>query len=427
MVNDWQVVPIGSLCEGIYDGPHATPKKTDKGPVFLGISSLNRGKLDLSKSVQLSEHDFESWTRRVTPQAGDVVFSYETRLGEAAIIPEGLKCCLGRRMALMRPDRAKVDPRFLLFAYLGPSFQQTIRAMSVQGSTVDRILLTEFPSYPIWVPPLPEQRAIAHILGTLDDKIECNRRMNRTLEEMARAIFKSWFVDFDPVKAKMEGRRPVGMDDATAALFPDELVPSELGMIPRGWRVGTLDDIIEIVGGGTPKTSVPEYWDGDIPWFSVVDAPSQSDVYVITTQRMITRVGLEHSSARMLGRNSTIISARGTVGKCALAGTDMAFNQSCYGVLPRDGRGKFFTYFALRKGVGLLQRSGHGSVFNTITRSTFRAVELPVPPIELMNPFEQLVGTLLARILGNVRQSAMLAELRKALLPKLISGETRVI
>ena len=139
MDNDWQVVSIGSLCEGIYDGPHATPKKTAEGPVFLGISSLNRGKLDLSESAHLSELDFESWTRRVTPQEGDVVFSYETRLGEAAIIPDGLKCCLGRRMALMRPDRAKVDPRFLLFAYLGPSFQKTIRAMSVQGSTVDRV------------------------------------------------------------------------------------------------------------------------------------------------------------------------------------------------------------------------------------------------------------------------------------------------
>jgi len=118
----WETVPIRDLCEGIYDGPHATPKKAANGPIFLGISNLSNGRINLSGTNHLSEKDFKKWTRRVTPQVNDVFFSYETRLGEAALIPPGLKCCLGRRMALMRPNFKKVDPRFLLYAYLGPDF-----------------------------------------------------------------------------------------------------------------------------------------------------------------------------------------------------------------------------------------------------------------------------------------------------------------
>ena len=120
------------LCSGIYDGPHATPKKTKSGPIFLGISNLTNGSLDLSDAEHISEHDYLKWTRRIEPRPDDIVFSYETRLGEAAIIPVGLKCCLGRRMGLMRPDTSKVDPRFLLYAYLGPEFQETIGARTVQ-------------------------------------------------------------------------------------------------------------------------------------------------------------------------------------------------------------------------------------------------------------------------------------------------------
>ena len=203
----WREVALGEFVE-IYDGPHATPKKTASGHVFLGISNLNNGRLNLAQTNHLSEIDFKRWTRRVTPQKDDIVFSYETRLGEAALIPPNLRCCLGRRMGLLRPKRDNIDSRFLLYAFLGKRFQDTLRSRTVHGSTVDRILLTEMGSFPIELPlDIEEQRAIAHILGTLDDKIELNRRMNETLEAMARALFKSWFVDFDPVRAKSALKR----------------------------------------------------------------------------------------------------------------------------------------------------------------------------------------------------------------------------
>lgn len=193
MTNGWPVLIIRDFAS-VFDGPHATPKSSKtaiSGAVFLGISSLQSGRLDLSQSGFLSEEDYLRWTRRVAPRPGDVVFSYETRLGEAALIPKGLRCSLGRRLALMRPDTTKVDPRFLLYSFLGPEFQETIRKNTVHGSTVNRIMLTDFPSFGMAIPPIDEQRAIAATLGALDDKIESNRRTSALISGLVSAEFQA--------------------------------------------------------------------------------------------------------------------------------------------------------------------------------------------------------------------------------------------
>lgn len=424
-MSEWVYRPLGELAE-IFDGPHATPPKTSSGPIFLGISNLAGGRIDLSQVEHISEEDFVKWTARVEPRGGDVVFSYETRVGEAARIPPGLRCCLGRRLGLLRARKDRVDDRFLLYAYLGPQFQEVLRSRTIHGSTVDRIPLTEMPSFPMLIPSdLGEQRAIAHILGTLDDKIELNRRMSETLEEMARALFESWFVRFDPVRAKMEGRDP-GLPSDLADLFPDRLVESELGEIPEGWQVEPFSEIVDVIGGGTPRTSVPEYWGGDIPWFSVGDAPPPSEVWVIDTEKKITPRAIEESSARILPVGTTIISARGTVGRIALVGVPMAMNQSCYGLRGKLGTAGYFTYYATRSLVSTLQQRTHGSVFDTITRDTLASVTSIVPPLHLVDAFEALVGPIFGRILTNLHESRTLAALRDTLLPKLISGELRV-
>jgi type I restriction enzyme S subunit len=281
------------------------------------------------------------------------------------------------------------------------------------------------------LPPLPEQRAIAHILGTLDDKIELNRRMSETLEAMARALFKSWFVDFEPVRAKMEGRwRPgeslPGLPAHLYDLFPNRLVPSELGEIPEGWEVQPYTAMVDVIGGGTPKTSVSEYWDGDIPWFSVADAPANHQVWVMDTQRTISRAGLEASSAKILPVGTTVLSARGTVGRLALVGIPMAMNQSCYGLRGKIDRLGFFTYFATRQVVSLLQQRTHGSVFDTITRDTLATVDVIVPPAAFIEAFENCVLPIMGRLRHGLVESRTLAQLRDTLLPKLISGELRV-
>lgn len=304
-------------------------------------------------------------------------------------------------------------------------------------------------------PPLPEQKAIAHILGTLDDKIELNRRMNATLEGMAQALFKSWFVDFDPVidnalaagnhipnelapraevrkKALANGTAQQGSVDHPTLSDHNSLFPAgfeysdELGPIPQGWEVKQLDELIKLIGGGTPKTSVEEYWNGDIPWFSVVDAPNDSDVFVIDTEKMITEEGLNNSSTKLLRPGTTIISARGTVGRCALVGVEMTMNQSCYGIQGADGASDSYTYYSIRHYVSDLQQRGHGSVFNTITRDTFRSIKVPFGSAELTAAFENQVTDLLSRIKGNLQGQTTLTKLRDTLLPRLISGELRI-
>lgn len=281
-------------------------------------------------------------------------------------------------------------------------------------------------SIPVRIPPLAEQKAIAHILGTLDDKIESNRRMNATLEAMARALFQSWFVDFDPVRSKLADRQPPNLDPATAAFFPDSFQDSELGHIPKGWEVCSLANKIELLSGGTPKTSEPDYWDGDIPWYSVKDAPSETDVWVIQTEKQVTKLGIQNSAAQILPEGTTIISARGTVGKLALVGTPVAMNQSCYGVRGVKDYADYFTCFALRQATADLQQRTHGSVFDTITRQTFETLDCIFPPAPLTQAFDRTVAPLLAQIRANLHQSRTLATLRDTLLPKLLSGELRV-
>jgi len=275
------------------------------------------------------------------------------------------------------------------------------------------------------VPEPTEQRAIANILGTLDDKIELNRKMNETLEAMARALFKSWFVDFDPVRAKIESRDP-GLPKHIADLFPDSFVDSELGQIPKGWKIKPFAETVNIIGGGTPKTSVAEYWDGDIPWFSVVDAPGGSDVWVVDTEKKITQSGVDSSSTQVLPVCTTIISARGTIGRIALVGVPMAMNQSCYGLKGKSGSRGIFTYYSTSELVGRLQQHAHGSVFDTITRDTLAGVSIVVPHQKLVDAFECRVGPLLDRIRIGLLCSRTLTALRNTLLPKLISGELRV-
>lgn len=281
------------------------------------------------------------------------------------------------------------------------------------------------------IPPLTEQRAIARILGTLDDKIELNRRMNETLEAMARALFKSWFVDFEPVRGQDGGpvaqRRVVaGFPAEQYDLFPDRLVDSELGKIPEGWEVGVLDDSIELLSGGTPKTSVPDYWGGDIPWYTAKDAPNGSDIFAMDTERMITNLGVENSATRILDVTTTVITARGTVGRLACLGLPMAMNQTCYGIRGALGYPNYFTYWNIRTAVDELQSRTHGTIFDTITRHTFKLVEIALPPPNVAQAFEGLVEPVMVQILNNLKESRALAVQRDTLLQKLVSGEVRI-
>ena len=291
---------------------------------------------------------------------------------------------------------------------------------------------------------------------SLSEKIEKNKEINQTLEQMAQALFKSWFVDFEPVKTKIAVLEAGGSQEdatlaamtaisgkdadalvvfereqpeqyaelkATAELFPSAMQESELGEIPEGWELSSLSEKIKLIGGGTPKRSEPEFWNGDICWYSVKDAPADSDVFVIDTTEKITKKGLDKSSAKLLPIGTTIISARGTVGKLALTATEMAMNQSCYGISGGEFSGPLLTYLKVKQCVDVLKRNTHGAVFDTITTSTFDTVVTLTASKIVNHRFEKIVTPLFNDIENNLRTNASLTQLRDTLLPKLLSGE----
>ncbi|OPY57644.1 MAG: Type-1 restriction enzyme MjaXIP specificity protein [Methanosaeta sp. PtaU1.Bin112] len=411
---DIQTGPFGTMLHAESYVPSGTP--------VVAVKHLGDNRLLHEDLPRISPDDCERLSRYALCE-GDIVFGRKGAVERRAYIKSSEEGWLqGSDCIRVRFNRNNISPKYISYV-LGSSAYRKWIERNAQGATMPSLNQEIIGRIPLPIPPLPEQRAIARILGSLDDKIELNRRMNETLEAIARAIFKSWFVDFDPVRAKAEGREPAGMDAETAGLFPDSFEETELGLVPKGWRVGSFEETIELIGGGTPKTSNPEYWNGDIPWFSIVDAPRNGDVFVIDTMKMITKRGIEDSSARLLPRGTTIISARGTIGKCALVGVEMAMNQSCYGIRGKDNRGNYFTFFAVRNLVSELQRSTHGSVFDTITRETFIRVKSIIVPFELTQKFDEKISSFMERIIMNLQESKNLIAIRDFLLPKLISGE----
>jgi len=434
----WKYKTLGEACsEGggdIQTGPFGSQlHAADYVPV--GIPSIMPQNIGDNRLIEdgiarITPEDAQRLSRYLV-RAGDIVYSRRGDVERRALVrahEDGWLC--GTGCLRVRLGEKGADPRYTSY-YLGhPSVREWI-VRHAHGATMPNLNTSILGACPFVEPPIEEQRAIAHILGTLDDKIELNRKQNETLEAMARALFKAWFVDFEPVRAKMEGRWQrgqslPGLPAHLYDLFPDRLVESELGEIPEGWRVGRFSDVVDIIGGGTPRTSVAEYWGGEIPWFSVVDTPTGSDVFVVQTEKTITQAGLSESSARLIPKGTTIISARGTVGNLAIAGCDMTFNQSCYALKGKDGYGNYFVFLAAQHMVQQLKAMAHGSVFSTITRQTFEAVYTVLPPEAVLDQFEKSAASLLDPILGHVNESRMLAQLRDTLLPKLISGDMRL-
>lgn len=324
-------------------------------------------------------------------------------------------------MVLIRPNPDELNFRFARYWLNSPIMARHI-AGHKDGSVAERLNMPTIRALPIPVFERQTQDAIAKILGGLDEKIELNRRMNETLEASARALFRDWFVDFGPTRAKAEGR-PAYLAPDLWSLFPDRLGDDG---VPVGWLPVPLTELFDILGGGTPKTSRTDFWDGDVPWFSVVDTPATGSVFVLDTAKTITMAGVAGSSAKLIEPGTTIISARGTVGNLAVAARTMTFNQSCYALQGKGAVGQVFVYLAADNMVATLRSHSHGSVFSTITRGTFEGIMMPKPDDRLLTQFEIAAAPLLDRIKANVIESRTLAATRDALLPKLMSGEIRV-
>ena len=434
MANEWPTTKIGDVCLRVTKGTTPTTGGgafTDRGIAFIKVEAITESGGFLPEKFAFIDTETDEKLARSRLQEKDILFTIAGTIGRVAQVTNDiLPANTNQAVAIVRPNPDLIFPRFLYYVLRDSKRIQLAQSRVVQ-SVQANFSLGELSAVELPLPPQEEQRAIAHILGTLDDRIELNRRTNETLEAMARALFKAWFVDFEPVRAKMEGRWQrgqslPGLPAHLYDLFPDRLVESELGEIPEGWEMQPLSKLLTIIGGGTPKTSIEDYWGGEIPWFSVVDTPPASNVFVVATEKNITAQGLAGSSARLIPKGTTIISARGTVGNLAIAGCDMTFNQSCYGLRGTGGGGDYFVYLTSQQMVDQLKSMAHGSVFSTITRQTFEAIQRPVPPPGVLTAFEGLVRGWFDAILSSVVESRTLAQLRDTLLPKLISGELRV-
>ena len=321
------------------------------------------------------------------------------------------------------------------------------------GSGVPTLNRNHIHPLPVHVPPLPEQRAIACILGALDDKIELNRRMNETLEAMARAIFKSWFVDFlpvrakqrartqtgDPVRAKADlpaasrvaaqagGRQLPGLAPHIADLFPDAFEESELGEIPRGWNVRPIGDVVKVLGGGTPSTKEPTYWEGGVhPFCTPKDMSSLPSPVLLGTERHLTDDGLAKVSSGQLPKGTVLLSSRAPIGYLAVAETPVSVNQ---GIIAMVCDGELPNLYVLQWAYANMERiiaNANGSTFLEISKRNFRPIEALVPPELVLEQFMRLAGPLHQRLVSNLRQVLYLAAIRDTLLPRLISGELRV-
>ena len=319
--------------------------------------------------------------------------------------------------------RAKegVDQGFLYYCIASWPFVDFANAGS-EGTRMPRAKWEYVSRYKILLPSLSEQRAIAHILGTLDDKIELNRRMNETLEEMARAIFKSWFVDFDPVRAKMDGRwrrgeSLPGMPAEMYDLFPSRLVDSELGEIPEGWGVGTVGDCFHLTMGQSPPGRTYNDEGEGLPFFQ---GCSDFGFRYPTNRRFCT------APTRIAESEDTLVSVRAPVGDI-----NKAWERCCIGrglaALKHKSGSPSFTYYSVWAIQREIQQYEHtGTVFGAINKEQFKALKTVEPKLAAVDLFETFVLPLDERIRLNVSESRTLAGLRDTLLPKLISGELRV-
>ena len=425
MAGEWESAQLSQLCEQIADCPHSTPMWTDSGVIVLRNQNIRGGRLDLSSPSYTDEAHFEQRSRRARLRSGDLVLTREAPMGEVCMIPENLRCCLGQRMVMLRPDPKKCDSRFLLYSIQSDTVQHEIKVNEGTGSTVSNLRIPLLEALPIPYPPLAEQIAIAAVLGALDDKIELNRRMNATLEAMTRALFQSWFVDFDPVRAKLDGREPVGLDPGTAALFPEHLEASPLGHIPKGWSAQCLPKAIEV----NPRRALKS---GTLaPYLDMKNLPTQGH----SAEEVIDR---EFSSGTKFQNGDTLLARitpcleNGKTGYVDfLEDAQVGWGSTEYIVLaPRPPLPSQFGYLLARSDAlrtHAIQNMTGTSGRQRVPSECFNTFWLAVPPPDIAARFDELTAPLMTKIKANALQSRILATLRDALLPKLLSGELSAV
>ncbi len=358
----------------------------------------------------------------------DLVFTQRGTIGQVAIVPREpyRQYVISQSQMKLTVDETKADVLFLYYLFNTHKQQEYIKQNAIQTG-VPHTNLEHLRNTPIQLPLLLEQKNIAYILGTLDNQIELNRKMNETLEAMAQAIFKSWFVDFDPVRAKMEGKQLAGMDAETAALFPSEFEMVNGREVPEGWKVGTLGESTTIVGGSTPSTINPEYWnEGTHSFASPKDLAPLLTPILLETDKKITDRGVDQISSRVLPIGTLLLSSRAPIGYLAITTIPVSINQGFIAIICDKILPNYYILLWVRENMPSIIDRANGTTFLEISKSNFKPMEIIIPSDDVLEKFIRLVKQLFSEIENNEQQSSTLAKIRDTLLPKLMSGEINI-
>ena len=462
MASEWSGVPLEESVADILDRRGITPKKLGStfvpaGYRVISAKAIKGHRVDLSADEPrfVNEATYRKWMR--TPLlADDVILTSEAPLGEPAYVARDAEWCLGQRLFGIRTNKDKLYGRYLFYALQSSEVRHDLLSRAT-GTTAQGIRQAELRRVLIPLPALPEQRAIAHILGTLDDKIELNRRMNQTLEEMARALFKSWFVDFDPVRAKAalkqqalqqhaaraeessgDGAAPAdewtveracaylaGMDPQITDLLPDRLVATELGEIPERWETRTLGNIADVNPESWSRTNIPDCLE--------YVALANTNWGVIESTQHFPSSDAPSRARRVLRTGDTIV---GTVrpgnGSYAFVGSDGLTGSTGFAVLrPLNPQFRELVYLAAtaKDNIERLAHRADGAAYPAVRPEVVATTEFTAPSAEpeVLLAFSKCVGPILERIESIKTETEIVAAQREALLPNLVSGVVSVI
>jgi type I restriction enzyme S subunit len=393
----------------------------DGGIPFLRPPDLKEGRVDFKNCDFINEQGFAR-VRKGIGKPGDVILTHRATVGRIAIT-----CSDAPSVFVTNPgttiwrslDKDLLNQRYLYFYMSSKIFQDRLFSEVGHTSTFDYVSLTQQRTLPVVIPEIRLQRQIAHILGTLDDKIELNRKTNETLEAMAKALFKSWFVDFDPVRAKVEGR-PTGLPAAISDLFPDSFEDSELGEIPSGWEIKGLDDVADFLNGLALQKYPPE--DG-IPTLPVIKIAQLKKGDSAGADQCSSSLPIEY----VIREGDVLFSWSGSLAVDIWCGGDGALNQHLFKVTSKL-YGKWFIYHWVKRHLPDFQEiaKSKATTMGHIQRHHLSDAKAVVPSPSLLSAMDSVFAPLLERSFGLRSQLRELSSVRDALLPKLISGEIRI-
>ena len=403
----WEKVKIKEIWKGFYDGPHATPPVSDCGGIFLGISNITpNGHIDLSDIKYISEQDLPKWTKRVVPQGGDIVFSYEATLNLYAIIPENFYGCLGRRMALIRVDENKISNKFLYYYFFSDEWRATIAENTIVGATVDRIPIAKFPEFPISLPSLKEQKRIADILSAYDNLIENNQKQIKLLEEAAQRLYKQWFIDLR---------------------YPGHETTKIVDGLPEGWRKDRADSFFNITIGKTPPRAEKQWFTEDgsgMPWISISDMGADS-AFLFETSEGLTLEAIKRYNVKVVPANTVLLSFKLTVGRVSITSTEMCTNEAIAHFVTNDDSLREYTYCYL-KNFHYDELGSTSSISKAINSKIVKAMPFVMPSDDIVKAFHKVMKPIFDQIFTKQKQIQNLSQSRDRLLPKLMNGELEV-